>query len=37
MSLPDYLFYKKHLPRQKDKEDVKLIENYLAANWRLKL
>ncbi len=29
MSLKDYLFYKKHLPREKDKKDVELIENYL--------
>mgnify|MGYP006385881877 CR=1 len=29
MSLKDYLFYKKHLPREKDKRDVELIEKYL--------
>jgi hypothetical protein len=31
MSLRDYLFYKTHLPRQKDKDDVVLIENYLKT------
>lgn len=31
MSLQDYLFYKKHLPREKDKQDVKLIKNYMTS------
>ena len=29
MKLTDYLEYKKHLPRKKDKDDVILIENFL--------
>lgn len=32
MSLKDYLFYKKHLPREKDKRDVELIEKYLNSS-----
>lgn len=32
MPLPDYLSYKKHLPRVKDKNDVQLIEKYLVEN-----
>jgi hypothetical protein len=31
MSIQDYLLYKKHLPREKDKKDVILLENYLSA------
>lgn len=31
MKLKDYLVYKKHLPREKDKEDVKLITDYLFS------
>lgn len=34
MNLLDYLFYKKQLPRAKDKKDVVLIENYLARKNR---
>lgn len=30
MSLKDYLFYKQHLPRDKDKQDVLLMQNYLT-------
>ncbi len=30
MSLRDYLDYKKHLPREKDKRDVVLLEGYLS-------
>jgi hypothetical protein len=29
MSILDYLEYKRHLPREKDKQDVILIENFL--------
>ncbi|MEQ1561263.1 MAG: hypothetical protein ABL899_00910 [Nitrospira sp.] len=32
MSLVDYVEYKKHLPRKKDKDDVVLIEKYLTNN-----
>ncbi len=29
MKIEDYLFYKRHLPRERDKEDVRLMEEYL--------
>lgn len=32
MSILDYLEYKRHLPREKDKQDVILIENFLDKN-----
>jgi hypothetical protein len=35
MSLQDYLFYKKHLPREKDKRDVELMENYIAQKNKI--
>jgi hypothetical protein len=31
MKLEDYLEYKKHLPREKDKNDVLLMQNFLKA------
>jgi hypothetical protein len=36
-AISDFLFYKRHLPREKDKKDVKLMERYLLNKNNEKL